>query len=147
MKKFRTKQELFNQVVAHFLQMPGQSHTNIDGCLYYGPEGNRCFIGGMLTIEDAREAARISEYDPNSGALGSFREMPMELQQVLMRNIPEIEDGHLRYFLTDLQICHDFENADDRIYGWKKATAIRLIEIAKVHNLQFSELLSEAGLK
>lgn len=55
MKTDWAKQELFDAVVAHARTMTHKSQSEDEGrCYYRAPDGNRCFIGGIIPDEDYR---------------------------------------------------------------------------------------------
>lgn len=92
-----TKQEIFDAVVQHAAKMPRQCYGD-SGCLYRDETGNACFIGGLLTDE---EAGRLGSWDYSSG-IGFIFDGNPEL-------IPERfrQDDDAETFLRNLQSVHD----------------------------------------
>lgn len=108
-----TKQEIFDAVVAHAATMPRKCQSFIPhaddpdrlipgACVYRGPDGNACFLGGVLT--DA-EAAPLDALQHSS--FSSIRETYPHL-------IPERFRGwELRHFMGSLQSLHDIHDPEE----------------------------------
>lgn len=99
-----SKQQIFDAVVAHARQMPGKSRGIIQtetgpmpgACVYRGPDGNACWIGGLLTDEEAAPLdVRVNS---------SFSSIRCEAPDL----IPErLRGWELRHFMGSLQSIHD----------------------------------------
>jgi hypothetical protein len=99
-----TQQQIFDVVVAHARQMPGKCQGVIEtesgpmpgACDYRGPNGNACWIGALLTDE---EAAPLDVRQNSSFA--SIRAEAPDL-------IPErFRAWELRHFMGSIQGIHD----------------------------------------
>lgn len=99
-----TKQQIFDAVVAHARQMPGKSQSIIEtdagpmngACVYRGPDGNACWIGGLLTDEEA------APLDTRTNS--AFTSIRCEAPHL----IPErLRGWDLRHFMGSIQGIHD----------------------------------------
>ena len=92
------QQEAFNKVWQHFVvekNPPGRSGDGI-GCFYCTPEGNRCAVGALVTMEEAKKMV--------ADELGSVRHMQEFNWRIY---IPESIRNLDRQFLIALQDSHD----------------------------------------
>lgn len=88
------KQELFDRVVAHAQTMTEKSwDEEVDLCRYRMPDGNRCFIGGL--IPDSEYSPKFERETPNFGRHAEE-----------IRKAAGIPDD-LAEFASDLQQIHD----------------------------------------
>ncbi len=106
-----TRQQLFDAIVEHAAQMPGKSWMNPDAkpcdqsCAYRSPDGNACFIGGLLTDEEANGLDAITAAwveDPRSGPSGAYEDL------LYAGKMPErLSRYENRDFLQEMQRTHD----------------------------------------
>lgn len=92
-----TKQQIFDAVVQHAAKMPEQCGGD-SGCLYRDGSGNACFIGALLTDE---EANRLGTPQHSVGIGWHLDVNPEKVPERFQQ-----EDGHVD-FLRNLQAIHD----------------------------------------
>lgn len=128
----KTKQETFDEVVAHFVTMKRPSVESMHGmCAYRGPNGEKCFAGCLIPDTD---------YDIR---MEGARACVPEIAEVLVKN------GYEVGFVDALQGCHDnavyalhkelgervdWEN-DSVVARWKELVKGNLKHLAKEHGL------------
>lgn len=131
----KTKQETFDIVVAHFLQMRGPSvahhrskTTGAGGetCLYRSPDGNKCFAGVLIPDE---------EYYPEmEGADATSHIVTFALRRL----------GYDVDFVRELQKCHDDQIIYDISGEWRENTLSALKDLARRHGLDTGSLKNVA---
>lgn len=97
-----TSQEVFDAVVRHAAKMPQQSKFAVNHehempfCAYRGADGNACFVGCLLTDDEAEPIDELTV----EGAGGSVRDA--QKKDLLPRRLePQVE------LLAQLQPIHD----------------------------------------
>ncbi len=85
-------QAIFDRVVEHAAQMPGRSHVDGKGCLYRGPNGNKCFVGALLTDEEAKGLDASMPY--TAAELAGANLMPERLLEhaALLQSLQDVHD-------------------------------------------------------
>lgn len=135
MRKPITNQELFDKVVAHAQSMRKCAfHEEMQSCAYRTPDGNRCFVGGLITDEvyasynfNADDDVHFQLADGpifgHNTLEGKTATNPL-VREAIERSLGIVLDEYQIMMLSELQQIHDasFSNRETglRTYATRK---------------------------
>ncbi len=130
-----TRQEMFDIAIAGLVAQQGPAVED-DSCSYYTVDGNRCAIGHLFTVEEARMIRKIVK----NGAAHLLHKAEEEIPAV-----KELDLENNTQFLIALQDMHDMSCmiasnvSGDFFFHMKKAA----LDVATTYELNVPKALEE----